>query len=182
MARAAILHTHERINVMSHSRQGDGPVTLCVNGQTRTVAFVASDVPLLTVLRNDFQLNGPKFGCGFGQCGACTVIVDGHATRACVVPAAAVVGREVVTLEGLGTSDDLHLIQRAFIEEQAAQCGYCLNGMIMSAKVLLDRTAAPTDDDIRDALRYNLCRCGTHIEIMNAVRRAAHYLQRQDEQ
>jgi nicotinate dehydrogenase subunit A len=167
---------------MSHTRPDDGPITLSVNGHTRTVAFVASDVSLLTVLRNDFELNGPKFGCGFGQCGACTVIVDGSATRACVVPAAAAVGRDVLTLEGLGTPANLHCIQRAFIEEQAAQCGYCLNGMIMSAKVLLDRTTTPSDSEIRDALRYNLCRCGTHIEIMNAVRRAAHYLQQQDEQ
>ncbi|SAL58997.1 (2Fe-2S)-binding protein [Caballeronia arvi] len=167
---------------MSHPRPGDGPITLCVNGNTRTVEFAASDVPLLTVLRNDFELNGPKFGCGFGQCGACTVIVDGSATRACVVPAVAAIGRDIVTLEGLGTSENLHLIQRAFIEEQAAQCGYCLNGMIMSTKVLLERNARPSDAEIRDALRYNLCRCGTHIEILNAVRRAAHYLQQQDEQ
>jgi nicotinate dehydrogenase subunit A len=167
---------------MSHPRPVDGPVTLRVNGRTRTVEFVASDAPLLTVLRNDFELNGPKFGCGLGQCGACTVIVDGHATRACVVPAVAATGRDIVTLEGLGTPDHPHFIQRAFIEEQAAQCGYCLNGMIMSTKVLLERNPVPSDDDIRDALRYNLCRCGTHIEIMNAVRRAARYLQQQDEQ
>jgi nicotinate dehydrogenase subunit A len=167
---------------MSHPRAVDGPVTLCVNGHTRTVEFVASDAPLLTVLRNDFELNGPKYGCGLGQCGACTVIVDGHATRSCVVPANAAVGRDIVTLEGLGTPEKLHFIQRAFIEEQAAQCGYCLNGMIMSTKVLLDHNASPTDAEIRDALRYNLCRCGTHIEIMNAVRRAARYRQSQDEQ
>ncbi|BCQ26550.1 2Fe-2S iron-sulfur cluster binding domain-containing protein [Caballeronia sp. NK8] len=167
---------------MSHPRPVDGPVTLRVNGRTRTVEFVASDAPLLTVLRNDFELNGPKFGCGLGQCGACTVIVDGHATRACVVPAVAATGRDIVTLEGLGTPDNPHFIQRAFIEEQAAQCGYCLNGMIMSTSVLLERNPVPSDDEIRDALRYNLCRCGTHIEIMNAVRRAARYLQQQDEQ
>ena len=167
---------------MSHQRPADGPITLCVNGQTRTIALVASEASLLTVLRNDFALNGPKFGCGFAQCGACTVIVDGVATRSCVVPAVAAIGRKVTTLEGLGTSEDLHVIQRAFIEEQAAQCGYCLNGMIMSTKVLLDRNRFPTDDDIRDALRYNLCRCGTHIEIMNAVRRAARYMQQQNEQ
>jgi nicotinate dehydrogenase subunit A len=165
---------------MCHQRQGDGPLTLCVNGQSRTVEFAASDASLLTVLRNDFELNGPKFGCGFGQCGACTVIVDGCATRSCVVPAVAAVGRAVTTLEGLGTADHLHPVQRAFIEEQAAQCGYCLNGMILSAKVLLERNLFPDDDEIRDALRYNLCRCGTHIEIMNAVRRAARYLQQQN--
>ena len=167
---------------MSHQRPSDGPITLCVNGQTRTIEFVASDAPLLTVLRNDFHLNGPKFGCGFGQCGACTVIFDGRATRSCVVPAAAAIDRDVTTLEGLGTPECLHPIQRAFIEEQGAQCGYCLNGMIMSTKVLLDLNRNPTDDDIRDALRFNLCRCGTHIEIMNSVRRAATYLQQQNDQ
>lgn len=157
----------------------DGPLTLSVNGQSRTIDLVASDASLLTVLRNDFELNGPKFGCGFGQCGACTVIVGGNAARACVVPAFAVMGRNVTTLEGLGTSDDMHDIQRAFVEEQAAQCGYCLNGMIMSTKVLLDRNSSPGDNEIRDALRYNLCRCGAHIEIMNAVRRAIGYVQQQ---
>lgn len=167
---------------MSHQRPSDGPVTLCVNGQIRTIEFVASDAALLTVLRNDFELNGPKFGCGFGQCGACTVVVDGSATRSCVVPAVAAIGKDVITLEGLGNSGDLHVIQQAFIEEQAAQCGYCLNGMIMSTKVLLERNRFPSDDDIRDALRYNLCRCGTHIEIMNAVRRAARYVQQQNGQ
>jgi nicotinate dehydrogenase subunit A len=172
----------QKVHPMSDPRPLDGPVTLCVNGSTRTVGFVASDAPLLTVLRNDFELNGPKYGCGLGQCGACTVIVDGKATRSCVVPARAAVGRGIVTLEGLGTAQQPHFIQRAFIEEQAAQCGYCLNGMIMSTKVLLERTPCPTDDDIRDALRYNLCRCGTHIEIMNAVRRAARYQQQPDEQ
>ncbi|WP_321867811.1 (2Fe-2S)-binding protein [Paraburkholderia tropica] len=164
---------------MSHQRPTDGPLTLRVNGQRRTVDFVASDASLLTVLRNDFELNGPKFGCGFGQCGACTVLVDAQATRACAIPAVAAVGRDVTTLEGLGTPDQLHVIQRAFVEEQAAQCGYCLNGMIMSTKVLLERNSSPSDEQIRDALRYNLCRCGTHIEIMNAVRRAARYVQQQ---
>lgn len=166
---------------MSESRLSDGPITLCVNGCTRTVAFAAAEASLLTVLRNDFELNGPKFGCGFGQCGACTVLVDGVATRACVVPAAAAIGTEVTTLEGLGDARNAHPIQCAFIEEQAAQCGYCLNGMIMSTYALLKRNPCPGDDEIRDALRYNLCRCGTHIEIMNAVRRAARAMQQNEQ-
>ncbi len=127
-------------------------------------------------LRNDFELNGPKYGCGLGQCGACTVLVNGQPTRSCVVPCAAAIGQEVVTLEGLGSAQALHPVQRAFIDEAAAQCGYCLNGMIMSAKVLLDRNPQPDDAAIHDALRFNLCRCGAHVEIVRAVRRAAEYL------
>ncbi|MBN3792670.1 (2Fe-2S)-binding protein [Burkholderia sp. Ac-20353] len=161
---------------MSHTASASRPLTLCVNGVQRTVDGAAPDAPLLMVLRNDFELNGPKYGCGLGQCGACTVLVDGQATRACVVPAAAAIGRSVATLEGLGSVDALHPIQRAFIDEQAAQCGYCLNGMIMSTKALLERNPSPDDDAIRDALRFNLCRCGTHLEIVRAVRRAARYL------
>jgi nicotinate dehydrogenase subunit A len=151
-------------------------VTLTVNGCTRTVATERS-TPLLYVLRNDFELNGPKYGCGLGQCGACTVLMDGGPTRSCVVPVAAAVGRETTTLEGLGDIEAPHPIQRAFIDEQAAQCGYCLNGMIMSTKALLDRNPDPDDDAIKDALRFNLCRCGTHLEILAAVRRAARYVQ-----
>lgn len=150
-------------------------LTLTVNGTTRTVD-AARDTPLLYILRNDFALNGPKYGCGLGQCGACTVLLAGGAARSCVVPVAAAVGRETLTLEGLGGADAPHPIQRAFIEEQAAQCGYCLNGMIMSTKALLDRNPAPSDAQIREALRFNLCRCGTHVEIMQAVRRAAVYV------
>ncbi|WP_255580874.1 (2Fe-2S)-binding protein [Caballeronia sp. dw_276] len=154
-------------------------MTLSVNGSSRTLEGVTRDTPLLYVLRNDFELNGPKYGCGLGQCGACTVLLDGGPARSCVVPVAAAIGRETVTLEGLGTVDSLHPIQRAFIDEQAAQCGYCLNGMIMSAKALLDRNPEPDDAAIRDALRFNLCRCGTHIEIMKAVHRAVEYLKRE---
>jgi nicotinate dehydrogenase subunit A len=155
-------------------------MTLSVNGSSRTLEGVTRDTPLLYVLRNDFELNGPKYGCGLGQCGACTVLLDGGPARSCVVPVAAAIGRETVTLEGLGTLDSLHPIQRAFIDEQAAQCGYCLNGMIMSAKALLDRNPEPDDAAIRDALRFNLCRCGTHIEIMKAVHRAVEYLKREE--
>lgn len=155
-------------------------MTLSVNGSPRTLEGVTRDTPLLYVLRNDFELNGPKYGCGLGQCGACTVLLDGGAARSCVVPVAAAIGRETVTLEGLGTLDSLHPIQRAFIDEQAAQCGYCLNGMIMSTKALLDRNPEPDETAIRDALRFNLCRCGTHIEIMKAVHRAVEYLKREE--
>ncbi len=166
---------------MSHSGQPAGPLALRVNGDERRVPDAAPDTPLLFVLRNDLALNGPKYGCGLGQCGACTVLVDGQATRSCVVPAGAVQGRAVLTLEGLGTAEAPHPVQRAFIDEQAAQCGYCLNGMIMSAKALLERNPDPDDDAIRDALRFNLCRCGTHLEIVRAVQRAARYLQQHDE-
>src|SRR6476620_4608822 len=130
------------------------PLALNVNGRTWSVE-VARSTPLLYVLRNDFELNGPEYGCGLGQCGASTVLLDGGPTRSCVVPVAAALGREVLTLEGLGTLDALHPIQRAFIDEQAAQCGYCLNGMIMSAKALLDRNPEPDDSAIRQALRFN---------------------------
>ncbi|HLY58943.1 MAG TPA: (2Fe-2S)-binding protein [Stellaceae bacterium] len=149
-----------------------GPIELRVNGRIHRLD-VPPETRLLYVLRNDLKLNGPKFGCGLGECGACTVLLDGLVARACVLPVAAAVGREVVTLEGLGTTDQLHPVQSAFIEAQAAQCGYCLNGMIMTAKALLDRNPAPTDREIGQALRYNLCRCGTHVEILDAVRRAA---------
>jgi nicotinate dehydrogenase subunit A len=134
---------------------------------------VPGDTPLLYVLRNDLALNSPKFGCGLGECGACTVIMDGVAARSCVIPVAIAQGRAIVTLEGLGTSLAPHPMQQAFIDEQAAQCGYCLNGMIMTAKALLDRNPHPSEAEIRAELRYNLCRCGTHIEILRAVMRAA---------
>ncbi|KWI56002.1 (2Fe-2S)-binding protein [Burkholderia pseudomultivorans] len=163
---------------MSHSASPSRSRSLAfrVNGAPCTVDDIASDTPLLLVLRNDCALNGPKYGCGLGQCGACTVLVDGQATRSCVVPAAVANGRDVTTLEGLGSRDAPHPIQRAFIDEQAAQCGYCLNGMIMSTKALLDRDPSPDDAAIRAALRFNLCRCGTHLEILRAVHRAARYL------
>ncbi|MCI3208799.1 MULTISPECIES: (2Fe-2S)-binding protein [Pandoraea] len=162
---------------MAVSNTVAGPVTLCVNGERHSVADATPDTPLLYVLRNDLALNGPKYGCGLGQCGACTVLVDGQPARSCVVPVSIAREREVTTLEGLGRIDDLHPIQRAFIDEQAAQCGYCLNGMIMSAKALLDRNPTPDDSEIHAALRFNLCRCGTHYEIVKAVHRAAQYLQ-----
>lgn len=148
------------------------PLSLVVNGQPRHLA-VAADTPLLYVLRNDLQLNGPKFGCGLGECGACTVHLDGIATRSCVTPVSAAVGRQVTTLEGLGTLDAPHPVQQAFIDEQAAQCGYCSNGMIMTSAALLARNGSPSDEEIRQELAYNLCRCGTHVQILSAVRRAA---------
>ena len=147
-------------------------ISLRVNGKTRVVDTEA-DVPLLYVLRNDLELNGPKFGCGMAQCGACTVIMDGNAIRSCVTPVSAVQNKPVTTLEGLGTTKKLHKVQQAFIDEQAAQCGYCINGMIMTTKALLDTNPKPTDVQIKQALAGNLCRCGTHIRILRAVKRAS---------
>ena len=146
--------------------------TLRVNGAARRVSSVAPDTPLLYVLRNDLELNGPKFGCGLAQCGACTVLVGGKPVRSCVTPMSAVKG-PVTTIEGLGTLDKLHPLQRAFIEEQACQCGYCGNGMVMSAKALLERNPAPTAGQIRQALNGHLCRCASHNRIVRAVQRAA---------
>ncbi|VVO75644.1 Nicotinate dehydrogenase subunit A [Pseudomonas fluorescens] len=154
------------------ARVPEKTVTLRVNGQTTTVCAMA-DTPLLLVLRNDLQLNGPKYGCGLGECGACTVIIDGVAARACVFPLSGAEGREITTLEGIGTREHPHPVQQAFIDEQAAQCGYCMNGMIMTAKALLDRNPHPSETQIRNELSANLCRCGTHIEILRAVLRAA---------
>ena len=145
---------------------------LRVNGKSRSVD-VAQDTPLLYVLRNDLELDGPKFGCGLGQCGACTVIMQGQAIRSCSVRIDKVGGKEITTLEGLGTPAQPHPVQAAFIQAQAAQCGYCINGMIMTAKALLDRNPNPTEPAIRAALAGNLCRCGTHLEILRAVRLAA---------
>lgn len=151
---------------------GGGELRLTVNG-AQVALPVARTTPLLYILRNDLHLNGPKFGCGLGECGACAVLVDGRAARSCVVSAGSVEGRAVTTLEGLGSSAAPHPVQQAFIAEQAAQCGYCLNGMIMTATALLGRNPHPTDTEIRAALQYNLCRCGAHIEIVRAVQRAA---------
>lgn len=151
------------------------PVTLTVNGTAHTLAL-PGDTPLLYVLRNDLALNGPKFGCGLGECGACTVLMDGVATRACVTRLASAEGRTIVTLEGLGTAEAPHPVQAAFIAAQAAQCGYCLNGMIMTTVAFLARTPAPSENEARAALRHNLCRCGTHVEILKAVRLAAESL------
>jgi nicotinate dehydrogenase subunit A len=147
-------------------------IALTVNGHPRALD-VEAETPLLYVLRNDLGLNGPKFGCGAGQCGACTVIMSGRAIRSCVTPTAAAANARITTLEGLGTAEDPHPIQRAFMDEQAAQCGYCINGMIMTAKALLDQQPAPTEQQIREALSVNLCRCGAHMEILAAIRRAA---------
>src|SRR5438105_12722221 len=145
---------------------------LRVNGKSESID-VAPDTPLLYVLRNDLKLDGPKFGCGLGQCGSCTVIMQGQAIRSCSIRIDKVAGREITTLEGLGAAGRPHPIQEAFIRAQAAQCGYCINGMIMTAKAFLDRNANPTESAIRQALAGNLCRCGTHLEILRAVRMAA---------
>ncbi len=145
---------------------------LKVNGKARTVDAEAGE-PLLYVLRDRLGLNGPKFGCGLGQCGACTVLKDGQPIRSCVTPAAAVTGAEITTLEGLGDEARLHPLQAAFLEEQAGQCAYCIPGMIMSAAGLMRHTPRPTDAQIRSALEGNLCRCGSHNRILRAIRRAA---------
>jgi nicotinate dehydrogenase subunit A len=150
-------------------------LVLHVNGRTH-VLDEGGQASLLTVLRNDLQLNGPKYGCGLGECGACTVLVDGVAARSCVIPAAGVAGREITTLEGLVEDGVPHPVQQAFIDAQAAQCGYCLNGMIMMTVALLARNANPTEEDVRRELSANLCRCGTHLEIIRAVLLAAERL------
>jgi nicotinate dehydrogenase subunit A len=147
-------------------------IRFMVNGQSRQLD-VDPATPLLYVLRNELELNGAKFGCGLGQCGACTVIVDGEAIYSCLAPVAAMQGRMVTTVEGLGTEQQPSPLQRAFIEEQAAQCGYCIAGMIMRAQALLARNPAPSDQDIRTQMEPNLCRCGTHMRILRAIRRAS---------
>jgi nicotinate dehydrogenase subunit A len=156
------------------------PIRLTVNGRPQE-SSAAPDTPLLYVLRNDLALNGPKYGCGLGECGACTVLIDGNAARSCVIPIEGCVDRQITTLEGLGSREHPDAVQQAFITEQAAQCGYCLNGMIMSTKALLNINLRPSRDEIREALRYNLCRCGAHLEILRAAMRAAgHALQALD--
>ena len=145
---------------------------LTVNGRAHLLP-VSREASLLHVLRNDLGLNGPKYGCGLGQCGACTVWVDGVAARSCVIPSHGVQGRKITTLEGLGSRDDWHPVQRAFEDAQAAQCGYCLNGIVMQAAALLAREPNPSEDRIRAELSGNLCRCGTHVEIVRAVQLAA---------
>lgn len=145
---------------------------LHINGASHRLPLTRQTT-LLHALRNDLGLNGPKFGCGLGECGACTVLVDGVAARACVIPACEVQGRHITTLEGLSQASQLHPIQQAFIDAQAAQCGYCLNGMVMMTAALLAHTPQPSDAHIRSALSGNLCRCGAHLEIMDAVRLAA---------
>jgi len=147
-------------------------ITLTVNGATHTVP-AEPDTPLLYVLRNDLALNGAKFGCGLAQCGACTVLANGEAIRSCVTQVGDVAGAKITTIEGLGTIDKPDPLQRAFMDEQSAQCGYCINGMIMSAKALLEHNPHPSETDVRNALAGNLCRCGTHGRIIRAVLRAA---------
>ena len=147
--------------------------TLRVNGATRSISSVAPDTPLLYILRNDLELNGPKFGCGLSQCGACTVLVDGKPQRSCTLAVSAAAKGSITTIEGLGTLEKLHPLQRAFIEEQACQCGYCSNGMIMAAKALLDSNKSPTMQQVRRALNGHLCRCASHNRIVRAVQKAA---------
>ena len=148
------------------------PFLLVVNGGPESLSLPGT-TPLLAVLRNDLGLNGPKYGCGLGQCGACTVLLDGVPARACVTPLSVAAGRRITTLEGLADGDRLHPVQQAFVECQAAQCGYCLNGMVMTVAALVEREAAPDDATIRRELGGNLCRCGTHVEILRAAHRAA---------
>jgi nicotinate dehydrogenase subunit A len=152
-----------------NSRQS---ISLDVNGRIASLTIDDPATPLLYVLRNDLGLHGPRFGCGLGQCGACTVLLDGSAVRSCVLPAVSAVGHRVVTLEGLGSPEKPHPLQQAFIDEQAVQCGYCINGMIMQAAALMSSNKNPTDAQIKQALAYNLCRCGTHLRIVRAVSRA----------
>ena len=150
-------------------------VSLRVNGQSRVVDTDPT-TPLLYVLRNDLGLQGPKFGCGLGQCGACTVVMDGTAVRSCSLPVTSARNRAITTLEGLGTVANPHPLQRAFVAEQAAQCGMCMNGMILTAKVLLDRNPTPSVAQIKAALDGNLCRCASHLRVVRAVQRAAREL------
>ena len=148
-------------------------MTLRVNGRAEAIETDDTSMPLLYALRDNLALHGPKFGCGLGQCGACTVIADGAAVRSCQMTVAQAQGKEITTLEGLGSPEKLHPVQAAFVAEQAAQCGYCTNGMIMSATALLAKTPKPTEAQVRQALAGNLCRCGTHVRILRAVMRAA---------
>lgn len=147
--------------------------SLTVNGKRVPVTYNDPQMPLLYVLRNDFGLHGPRFGCGLGQCGACTVIVNGQATRSCVTPVSAVGSNEITTLEGLGTADKPHPLQQAFIDEQASQCGFCLSGVILTAKTFLDRNPRATDEQIRQALSGVLCRCFGNGRMLKAIRRYA---------
>jgi nicotinate dehydrogenase subunit A len=148
-------------------------VPLNVNGRATAVEVDDPDMPLLYALRNDLGLHGPRFGCGLGQCGSCTVHIDGEAVRSCVTPLSSVApGQRIVTLEGLGSPENPHRVQKAFMDEQAVQCGYCINGMIMQAAAFLAKTPKPTETEIREVLANNICRCGTHVRILRAVKRA----------
>lgn len=146
--------------------------TLNVNGESRAVEADA-ETPLLYALRNDLGLVGTRYGCGLGQCGACTVLIDGQPVQSCDIPVSAAVGKQITTVEALGTPAAMHPLQRAFVTEQAAQCGYCASGILMAAKALLDANPDPSDAEIRAALERNLCRCGTHGRVLRAIRRAA---------
>ena len=148
-------------------------ISFKVNGSARTLDVRDPEKPLLYALRNELGLKGPKFGCGLGQCAACTVIVNGEPVRSCSVPVAALAGKDITTIEGLGSPEKPHKVQAAFIEEQAAQCGYCTNGMVMTTAALLQKVAKPTEQQVRDALAANLCRCGTHDRIITAAMRAS---------
>ncbi len=152
---------------MSHA------ATLVVNGKSVTLSVDDPDMPLLYALRDELALHGPRFGCGLGQCGACTVHIDGEAVRSCITPLSAVGTGKVTTLDGLGDPTRPHPLQKAFIEEQAVQCGYCINGMIMEAASFLKKNKHPSEDEIKAALANNLCRCGTHVRIVRAVKRAS---------
>ena len=174
---ADIAHAPQRARRGNQARQA--MMTLKVNGRDHQVD-ADPDTPLLYVLRDDLKLNAAKFGCGLGQCGACTVIVDGKAVLSCVTPLLLLEGKKITTLEGLGTIEAPAPIQRAFIEEQAAQCGYCIAGMMMRAQALLQRNSKPTDAQIRAELELNLCRCGTHMRILRAVHRASQLMQTAD--
>ncbi len=148
------------------------PISIEVNGRTHAVD-AEGETPLLYVLRNDLKLKGARFGCGLGVCGACTVVIDGKAVQSCDISVSAVAGKRITTLEGIGSIDKLHALQRAFIEEQAAQCGYCTGGIIMTAYALLATNAHPGDAEIRAALDGNICRCGTHARVLRAIKKAA---------
>ena len=149
-------------------------VRLNVNGRATAVEVDDPDMPLLYALRNDLGLHGPRFGCGLGQCGSCTVHIDGEAVRSCVTPLSSVApGQRIVTLEGLGSPENPHRVQKAFMDEQAVQCGYCINGMIMQAAAFLAKSPKPAEAEIREALANNICRCGTHVRILRAVKRAS---------
>ncbi len=148
------------------------PITLHVNGRAVDVN-VSPEMPLLYALRNDLSLKGPRFGCGLGQCGACSVLIDGVVQRSCVLPVAAAAGRPITTLEGMGTPEKPDPLQQAFIDEQAVQCGYCINGMLIAARSLLNTNPKPTEAQVKEALASNLCRCGTHMRIVRAILKAS---------
>ena len=147
-------------------------ISLTVNGKPVTIDADDAQMPLLYALRDNLGLHGPRFGCGLGQCGACTVHIDGKAARSCTIPVASVTGKKVVTLEGLGTPAKPHPLQKAFVDEQAVQCGYCINGMIMQAAAYLQTNRKPSEQEIKSALAENLCRCGPHLRIVRAIKRA----------